>query len=185
MNDLQILREKMMSCCQSKGQTILQHGEAVAARYKDLIGNRKMEWQLPDWFDLDFILPLCPTGIIMEQYHIYHDCGKPYCVIVDEEGKQHFPDHATVSRNIWLEYGGSEQIANLIQRDMDMHTLKPAQAVEYDRMDLAPALLLTALSELHANAEMFGGIESVSFKIKFKNLNKVGRNIIAHLKENK
>jgi len=174
----------MSSCSQSKGQTILQHGEAVAARYKDLIGEQKMEWRLPDWFDLDYLLPLCPPAEIMEQYHIYHDCGKPYCVTVDDEGRQHFPDHARISAAIWRVNGGSEQIAELIQRDMDMHTIKPADAAGYDRMDLAPALLLTALSELHANAEMFGGIESTSFKIKFKALNKVGRNIINKLKGN-
>lgn len=172
----------MSNCSQSQGQTILQHGEAVAARYKDLIGKQEMEWRLPDWFDLDFLVPLIPPGEIMEQYHIYHDCGKPYCRTVDEEGKQHFPDHAKISSSIWRVHGGSEQIAELILRDMDMHLMKAAQAAEYDRLDLAPALLLTALSELHANAEMFGGIESTSFKIKFKSLNKVGRNIINKLK---
>lgn len=174
----------MSSCSQTKGQTILQHGEAVAAQYKDLIGERKLEWRLPDWLDLDFLLPLCPPAEIMEQYHIYHDCGKPYCLTIDEEGRQHFPDHARISASIWRVNGGDERIAELIQRDMDMHLLKPAQAAEYDRMDLAPALLLTALSELHANASMFGGIESTSFKIKFKALNKVGRNIINKLKGN-
>lgn len=172
----------MSECSQSKGQTILQHGEAVATRYKDLIGEQKMEWRLPDWFDLEYLLPLCLPAEVMEQYHIYHDCGKPYCRTVDEEGRQHFPDHARISASIWRVHGGSEHIAELIARDMDMHLLKPAQAVEYDRYDLAPALLLTALSELHANAEMFGGIESTSFKIKFKALNKLGRNIINHIK---
>lgn len=174
----------MSACSQSKGQTILEHGEAVAARYKDLIGEQKLEWRLPDWFDLNYLLPLCPSAEIMEQYHIYHDCGKPFCLTIDDEGRQHFPDHARVSAAIWRAYGGSEQIAELIARDMDMHILKPAQAAEYGRLDLAPALLLTALSELHANAEMFGGIESTSFKIKFKALNKLGRNIITQLKGN-
>lgn len=174
----------MSTCCQSKGQTILQHGEAVAARYKDLIGERKMEWRLPDWFDLDYLLPLCPDAETMEQYHIYHDCGKPFCVTMDEDGRQHFPDHARISASVWRVHGGDEKIAELIERDMDMHTIKPADAAGYDRMDLAPALLLTALSELHANAEMFGGVESTSFKIKFKALSKVGRNIITQLKGN-
>lgn len=174
----------MSSCSQSKGQTILQHGEAVSARYRDLVGERAMEWRLPDWFDPDFLLPLCPPAETMEQYHVYHDCGKPYCVTVDDEGRQHFPDHARVSAAVWRASGGDEGIAELISRDMDMHTLKPSEAAGYDRMDLAPALLLTALAELHANAEMFGGVESTSFKIKFKALNKVGRNIINHIKGN-
>lgn len=174
----------MMECTQSKGQTILEHGEAVSNRYKDLLGKQEMEWKLPDWVDLEFFKPLIPPDEIMELYHIYHDCGKPYCRIVDEEGKQHFPDHAKISASVWRVHGGSEHIAELILRDMDMHLLKPADASSYDRLDLAPALLLTALSELHANAEMFGGIESTSFKIKWKSLNKVGRNIITLLKGN-
>lgn len=173
-----------MSCSQTSGQTILQHGEAVSARYQDLIGKQEMEWKLPDWFDLDFLLPLIPHSEIMEQYHIYHDCGKPFCRIVDEDGKQHFPDHAKISASVWRVHGGSEQIATFIEHDMDMHLLKPADAASYPHMHLAPALLLTALSELHANAQMFGGIESTSFKIKFKSLNKVGRNIISQLKGN-
>jgi hypothetical protein len=174
----------MSTCSQSKGQTILQHGEAVASKYKDLIAGRTEGWRLPDWFDLDYLLPLCPPSDIMEQYHIFHDCGKPYCVTMDEDGRQHFPDHARISAAMWRVHGGDEQIAELIARDMDMHTLKAAEAATYDRMDLAPALLLTALSELHANAEMFGGIESTSFKIKFKAINKLGRNIITQLKGN-
>lgn len=155
----------------------------MAAHYKDLIGERHLEWRLPDWFDLDFLLPLCPDVETMERYHIFHDCGKPYCLTIDEDGKQHFPDHARISAAIWRVIGGDELCADLIAHDMDFHIMKPAQAAEYERLDLAPALLLTALSELHANAEMFGGIESTSFKIKFKNLNKLGRNIINHIKE--
>lgn len=172
----------MSSCCQTPGQTILQHGEAVAARFKDLIGERKLEWRLPDWFDINLI-SLCPQPEIMEQYHIYHDCGKPFCRKVDEDGKQHFPDHARISAAIWRVHGGDPLIAELIERDMDFHIMKPAQAAEYERLDLAPALLLTALSELHANAAMFGGLESTSFKIKWKNLNKLGKAIITKIKE--
>ena len=173
----------MSSCCQTPGQTILQHGEAVSARFKDLIGERRMEWRLPDWFDLDFLLPLCPDMETMEEYHVYHDCGKPFCRTIDAEGRQHFPDHARISASIWRVNGGDQLVARLIEHDMDMHTLKPSEAAEYRHLDLAPALLLTALAELHANASMFGGLESTSFKIKFKALNKVGRHLCNRLKE--
>ena len=37
--------------------------------------------------------------------------------------------------------------------------------------------MITALAELHSNAAMFGGIESTSFKIKFKKLEKLGGKI--------
>ena len=173
----------MSACCQTPGQTILQHGEAVSARFKDLIGERRLEWRLPDWFDLDLLLPLCPSAEIMEQYHVYHDCGKPFCRTVDEEGRQHFPDHARISASIWRVHGGDPFIATLIEHDMDMHTLKPSEADAYPHLHLAPALLLTALAELHANASMFGGIESTSFKIKFKALNKVGNRLTNRIKE--
>jgi hypothetical protein len=39
------------------------------------------------------------------------------------------------------------------------------------------------LCEIHANADMFGGINSTSFKIKFKQINKRGKAIINFLKE--
>ena len=172
----------MSSCCQTPGQTILQHGVAVADRFKDLVGERRLEWRLPDWFDLD-LLNLCPSAEVMEQYHIYHDCGKPFCRTVDEEGRQHFPDHARISASIWRVYGGDPFIATLIEHDMDMHTLKAAEAADYKHLDLAPALLLTALAELHANAAMFGGLESTSFKIKWKNLNKLGKVLTTRIKE--
>jgi hypothetical protein len=170
----------MSSCYQTPGQTILQHGESVATYFKDLIGERKLGWKLPDWFDPELI-NLCPDLETMELYHIYHDCGKPYCLTIDDEGRRHFPDHARISASIWRVNGGDPTIAELIARDMDMHLLKPAEADTYDRIDLAPALLLTALAELHANASMFGGIESTSFKIKWKALNKLGRKLINQL----
>ncbi len=161
--------------------TILQHGEAVAQKYKDLAAGHTTGWKLPDWFIKHGteLFKLTPSAEVMEQYHIYHDCGKPYCRMVDDEGRQHFPNHAAISASIWRVHGGSEQIAQLIQHDMDMHLLKPSEAAAYERLDLAPALLLTALSEIHANADMFGGIESTSFKIKHKCLSKVGDRLIA------
>lgn len=167
----------MSQCHQTPGQTILQHGIAVSDRYKDLIGERGLEWRLPSWFT-DSLSGLCPSAEIMEQYHVMHDVGKVFCRTVDEEGRQHFPDHARISAAVWRAEGGDKLVGDLIQRDMDMHRLKPSQVEEYDRPELVPALLLTALSELHANAEMFGGIESTSFKIKWKALDKLGRKLL-------
>jgi hypothetical protein len=39
-------------------------------------------------------------------------------------------------------------------------------------------LLVTSLCELHSNASMFGGIESTSFKIKYKQLDKRGNQVL-------
>ena len=175
----------MASCQQSQHQSILQHGEAVASKFKDLINGRTEGFRLPDWFiqNEDFLKARLPNLELLETYHIYHDCGKPYCRTVDADGKQHFPDHARISGAIWRTLGGDPTIARFIEHDMDMHLLKPADAAAYPHLDLAPTLLLTALAELHANADMFGGIESTSFKIKWKCLNKVGNILIQRLKE--
>jgi len=121
------------------------------------------------------MLEFLPDASIMEEYMIYHDCGKPYCVCTDEEGKRHFPDHARVSSSIWRESGGNEDACVLMERDMDMHLMKPSAIQFYDRPDLIPTLLISALCEIHANAQMFGGIESTSFKIKWKNLERLGK----------
>lgn len=166
----------MSACEQTKGMTILQHGESVAEKYKQLIAGDTSGWRLPDW-DLAHLIKLQPHQDVMELYHIYHDCGKPYCRTIDEEGRQHFPNHSQISASIWRVHFNHEQIAQLIQHDMDMHLLKPADAAGYEHLDMAPALLLTALSEIHANAGMFSGIESTSFKIKFKQLEKTGKRL--------
>lgn len=173
----------MTGCLQTHGMTILQHGESVAEYYKDLTGPRLKEWRLPEWFisHREMLLDLCPDPDLMEMYHIYHDCGKPYCLKIDEEGRRHFPNHAAVSASIWRVHGGDERVAQLIQHDMDMHLLKPAEVDSYSNMHLAAPLLLTALAELHSNAVMFGGLESTSFKIKFKNLNRLGKAFIARI----
>lgn len=88
-----------------------------------------------------------------------------------------------ISARDWLVAGGDPYIGRLIEHDMDMHTMKPADLEGYRHFDLAPALLLTAWAELNANCIMFGGTESTSFKIKAKSLTKLSRAIITHLKE--
>ena len=180
----------MASCQQSRHQTILQHGEAVSSKFKDLIAGRTDRvcchpWQLPTWFteNRELLFSRLPEFDVLETYHIYHDCGKPYCRTVDAEGRTHFPDHARVSAAIWRVLGGDPFIARLIEHDMDMHLLKPAGAKSYPHLDIAPTLLLTALAELHANAGMFGGTESLSFKIKWKNLSKIGTILLNRIKE--
>ena len=173
----------MESCRQSQHQTILQHGEAVAFKFEDLIRGGAKGFRLPAWFteNEQFLKDRLPDLEILDAYHVYHDCGKPYCRTIDDEGRQHFPDHARISAAVWRSFGGDERVARLIQHDMDMHTMKPADAPSYKHLDIAPALLLTALAELHSNAEMFGGIESTSFKIKFKSLSKLGNALIKEL----
>lgn len=164
----------MQACEQTKGLSILAHGEQVHQKFLDLIQGRTEGWRLPKWFNAPIFMERLLDKNTTSWYHVYHDCGKPFCRTVGEDGKVHFPDHASVSAGIWRVHRGDPIIADLIQHDMDMHLMRPSDVQTYARKDLAPTLLLTALAEIHANAEMFGGIESTSFKIKFKNLERLG-----------
>lgn len=111
------------------------------------------------------------------QYALFHDCGKPLCRTVDEQGRQHFPNHADVSYQTWIAAGGSEDIGQLIKMDMDIHCLKADGIEEFSKRPQALYLLLSGLAEIHSNAQMFGGIDSVSFKIKWKQIDKRGSQI--------
>lgn len=163
----------MRSCEQMSGLSVLAHGEMVNDYFLDLLSERKFEWQLPDWFSPDFLGRITSDKNIISTYMVYHDAGKPFCRVVDEAGKQHFPNHAIVSYDLMKPHL-SREICELIKRDMDMHLTKPGEIRGYDRLDLVPILLISALCEIHANATMFGGIESTSFKIKWKALNRLG-----------
>lgn len=178
------LIEIMRSCNQTSGMTILEHGEMVAAYYRDLICHIRdgkpltYEWRLPEWISNPLLLEGLPSDEIMGEYHLFHDVGKPACRTIDADGRQHFPDHAAVSRQVWLEAGGDPQIGELIGMDMDIHLLTGDGVEEFAQRPQACALLLTGLAEVHANAAMFGGIESTSFKIKWKHLAKRGKAIL-------
>lgn len=174
----------MRSCNQTTGMTVHEHGMMVSDYYQDLISNLRTgapltyEWRLPEWIHDPALLEDLPSDSVMQDYHVFHDCGKPFCRTVDEDGVQHFPDHATVSKEAWLASGGSKEVGELIGMDMDIHLLKGDEVEAFARRPQARALLLTALSEVHANASMFGGIGSTSFKIKWKHVDKRGRAIL-------
>jgi hypothetical protein len=183
------LRKAMRETQQMPNLSVLQHGFQVARYFDDLRQHiehntpLKYEWKLPEWvFNKALWEQVMPLKKV-RTYQIMHDCGKPFCRTVDDEGKQHFPDHAATSANIWLSLTGEEDVAYLMAHDMDIHLLKGNQVEQFSQQPQAATLLLTGLSELHANASMFGGIESTSFKIKFKQLNRRGKAITALLNE--
>lgn len=148
---------------------MIQHGEMVHDWYCDLMGLQKYVWNFGKAAEqVAYLKQFAKSPLEIRCYHIYHDCGKPFCRTVDEDGRQHFPDHAQVSVRTWLEAGGSESISWYVSHDMDFHTLKGEELRELLADERAPTLLLTAWAELHANAQMFGGVESTSFKIKRK-----------------
>src|SRR5258706_5225089 len=159
------LIDDMSSCEQTKGMSVLQHGQLVSEYYRDIMGHLrngsplKYQWRVPEWVyaNKELILDHVYDDSTMARYHVHHDCGKPNCKTIDEEGKQHFPDHANVSYQIWSKLFPDDTIvASLIKSDMDIHCLKGEQVNEFSKRKDAVSLILTGLSEIHANASMFG-----------------------------
>jgi hypothetical protein len=62
-----------------------------------------------------------------------------------------------------------------MRMDMEFHTRRGDDVVELWKHPLSHMLYLTAWAELYANAEMFGGTSSDSFKIKRKRLIQAGK----------
>ena len=181
----------MQNCEQTKGLSVLQHGESVKSYLFDLIDHLrtgsqlKYDWRLPDWIqsNKDLILQSLPTDETLELYTTYHDIGKPWCLQIDEEGRRHFPDHAQVSYQIFNQVFNDSIAAELILHDMDMHLLKADGVEAFCEMEWAVTLLITSLAEVHSNASLFGGLESTSFKIKWKSINQRGKQILTIKKQ--
>lgn len=182
----------MQQCPQTDTQSVWQHGLSVKDHVFQLIdflntGNIQGQWKLPEWMYqyrqqlLDRLLPLP----IIKEYAIFHDCGKPYCFQLDEQGKRHFPNHPQQSYQTWLSISDNKQIAALILMDMKIHTIKAVEIEEFIKQPEAITLLLAGLAEVHSNAKMFGGLESESFKIKWSQINKRGKMICQKLFKNK
>lgn len=177
----------MATCEQTQDLSVLQHGESVRNYLFDLLNHLRIgspltyEWRLPDWIheNRQSILNSLPSDQTLELYTMYHDIGKPFCLTVDRDGKRHFPNHAEVSYQIFSKLFNDELAADLIRHDMDVHLLKADGVEEFCKSENVITLLITGLAEIHSNASMFGGIESTSFKIKWKCLNRRGKQILS------
>ncbi|RDJ35068.1 MAG: hypothetical protein DWQ19_09540 [Crenarchaeota archaeon] len=188
------LVKEMLKCEQTKGQTVYQHGVDVWNCFSELTEIVHRNWRLPSWF-YDYgegLIENIHENHVISNYIRLHDIGKPHCRTVDENGKVHFPNHAEVSKNIFLEsddvYNTQEQlksdgrkIANLIGWDMILHTASAEEIQNYIEniwtIQDACTLLLAALAEVHSNAKLFGGTDSNSFKAKWKQLDRRGKQI--------
>jgi len=177
----------MAACEQTSGLSVLDHGHSVHEYFLDLRKHimegapLEKEWRMPEWSSEPVLwerIGELVTDVELSNYQIYHDCGKPFCLTVDNEGRRHFPGHAEKSAETWLENGGSEIESKLMLHDMDIHLMKSKDFEAFKNLDVAAVLLLTGLAEIHSNAEMFGGIQSTSFKIKWKSLNKFGKRYV-------
>lgn len=180
----------MKSCNQSKDQSVLDHGISVKNYTFDLINHLrngddlKYEWRIPDWLyeNKDMFLSNLPSDKTLKYYTVLHDCGKPYCLEYDNDGRKHFKNHAKVSKVTFDSLFNDKISSYLIEHDMDIHLLKSDGVEEFCKKPHALTLLLVGLCELHSNASMFGGLESTSFKIKWKSINQRGKKIIKILK---
>lgn len=177
----------MKKTYQDKGakQTILQHGISVWLHFKSLYnfiksGEDSYIYPIPSWF-MDYkdnLLPFLENNIdAIKKYLIYHDCGKPFCLTEDDNG-QHFKNHAEISKQIYENTFSKGLIADLIGDDMLCHITKPKDFETLLSNPNIEILLCASLSEMHSNARMFGGFDSDSFKIKFKNYDKLGKRIL-------
>ena len=180
---LRLLSRSMMSCEQTEGQSVLEHGIAVRNKFRELWGHLRYDtqlddtWRIPEWLEdnKDWFLQVEPDLFEIEKYLIVYDCGKPY---VEQSEGQRFPDYAKMSRRVWSAFEDNEKILDLIERDSMLHTGRSEEAKQILEDGYAPHLLLAALSELHTNAEIFGGIESKSFVVKYKNLGRRAKTIL-------
>jgi hypothetical protein len=181
------LIEQMKGTEQAKNWTIYEHGLSVANRYRDLYERLEHDqhhtyswaYSKETKAHLKKIRPLALPPKEVRTYHIYHDCGKPSCLVIDDQGRRHFPGHAERSAELFAAaFPEDERTVRLIRKDMLCHTVK-GEAINGLIKDLdCPTLLLTAWAELHSNAEhIFGGFESDSFKIKRKQLEKISRRL--------
>lgn len=175
------LLQDMQGCYQTEAQAVYEHGLSVWKHTQRAIqylqgGPPPEGWRIPTWltkYRKELCGALMPLDVV-EEYTVFHDCGKPYC---KPDGERRFPNHAEVSYQTWLSAGGSEAAANLMRLDMRVHTLKGKDVGPFAALPEAVTLLVVGLAEVHSNAGMFGGKDSESFKIKWKHLDRRGRAI--------
>jgi hypothetical protein len=180
-----------MECDQTKGVSVWAHGVHVRNHLFDLINHLRhgdplrYSWKLPEWLhdNKSLFLSSLPDDETLEYYTVFHDCGKPFCLEVDEDGRRHFPNHDEVSYQYFKKVFDNDVAAELILHDMDIHLLKAVGVDEFSKNPHDLTLLLTGLAEIHSNSRMFGGMESTSFKIKWKSINQRGKQIIKKIKE--
>lgn len=176
----------MQKCFQTEGLNMLDHGNKVWHYTKKLISGDWQGMKIPDWLRENhvFLVNNLHDPEIIKYYNIYHDCGKHICKTIDDSGKVHYYNHAEISSNTFrshfsefdFKYKDSiDIICKLIKNDMCIHT-ETADEINNKEWSIKDyfTLLITSLAEIHANSDMFGGIDSTSFKIKFKKIKSRG-----------
>lgn len=192
---VQELIRDMENTFQFEGRNMLEHGRHVFKYSNKVItalkAGESSDLKVPDIFFeySNFLLSNLHSDDIMRNYTIWHDCGKPYCRTVDENGKQHFKNHAKISSTTFAKYfsehPNKDIICRLIESDMDIHLLKDDGIQEFLKKDVKDICthLIVGLAEILSNCQMFGGYESDGFKIKYKALQQRAKKILKSLQE--
>ena len=170
----------MQSCFQFKDLNMLEHGKNVYTEYLKLIDQLdkgEVEPILQQIYPL--IKPSLPPPKILKRYMVLHDCGKYLCTHIDEEGRNHFPNHAEHSAKQYSHLFPDDGLTTaLIARDMDFHTARGEALTTIWKSPFAPILYLSAWASINANAMMFGGKDSESYKIKRSRLIQSGKKFL-------
>lgn len=191
---MRLLREGMRSTFQFEKIDMLNHGRMVDAEYSKLLAE----------IERDVESAAKKLGLSVEQterlarnqiggatgkaYRIYHDCGKHLSLVISEDGRRSYPNHAKVSAEEFAKAFDDDEARWLIENDMAFHTMKGDELENWlssnssNKRRIA-TLLLTAWAEIRANAEMFGGVDSDSFKMKKKRLRRAGRAAMRKLED--
>jgi hypothetical protein len=177
--------EASEGCEQTSGQNMVEHGLSVRNTYIRLLGGDVEGFRLPAWW-AEWLekssMALSEHAYAIERYQVLHDCGKYLVRTVSDDGRVSYPGHAGASAGEFERlYAGSAMLPEtfnliraLIVSDMVFHT-GTVEDIAALSETVRTILLVTSLCELHSNAAMFGGIESDSFKIKWKRWEKLAR----------
>lgn len=176
--------DSMKSTWQILGrQTVYDHCLSVKSWSLDLYDYLtkgiplKNNWKLPSWINehRDLIVKELIPRSALSRYAEYHDCGKPIVAEI-KNGKSHFPGHEFYSESVyrsWLK--GDRSVIRLIKNDMLIHRSKCNDISKLFELRERMTLLVMSLAEVHANSELFGGVESDSFKMKYKKIDSRGK----------
>jgi hypothetical protein len=189
-NDYRHMIDSMKSTWQIPGkQTVYEHCLSVTGKalelYDYLTKGKALQsdWKLPPWLQEHrelIVKELIPRAALI-RYTQYHDCGKPLVAEI-RNGKPHFPGHEFYSEAVYRSFLKKDrQVIRLIKNDMLIHRSKCEDVQKLFDFRERMTLLIVSLAELHANAELFGGIESDSFKIKYKKLDSRGKAVFRKL----
>lgn len=172
----------MNSTFQFQNQTILQHGLSVHEHYKKILNALETKnyesYKFPQYLIDNWpkIKKKLYHTDLLKQYHVYHDCGKPYCCSIDRLGKKHFLNHPEVSYQTYCSVFSDDIIAKLIRNDMIFHSGSPEQIDQFisqnDKRFLY-SLWMTSLAEIYSNSAMFSADKQDSFKKKYAKLESI------------